>query len=224
MRSVAVRVAAIWFTAACGAGAVAASPPSSRPPPASSATAATPSASTATAPTPDAPPSTALPAAMSPFSPPVEMKAPVASAMLADLEGLALDSKNLPTIERLDPKALRGVMKLIARSLGAKCGDCHLERDFAARTPRKLIAAKMWDEFVVKLAFAADGAALFCDSCHQGRTRQLDRSDKKILGKWMAANFVEKLKRKDEKDHECETCHVDMDMRFLSKWGGGDGF
>lgn len=140
--------------------------------------------------------------------------------MVADLQGLALDPKNLPPIEKLDPKALRRVMKLIAKSLGATCGDCHREGDFALPTPRKKVAAKMWDEFVTKLALA-DGTPLFCDSCHQGRTKQLDRTDKKALGRWMDANFVGKLKRKDDKDHECETCHVDMDMRFLTKWAGG---
>ena len=144
--------------------------------------------------------------------------------MLADLQNIALDPKNLPPIERLDPRALRAVMKLFAKALGAKCADCHVEGDFAARTPRKMIAAKMWDEFVVKLAFAADDSPLFCDSCHQGRTRQLDRTDKKALGKWMDANFVVKLRRKDDKDHECETCHVDMDMRFLNRWAGGESF
>ena len=35
----------------------------------------------------------------------------------------------------------------------------------------------------------------------------------------MDANFVDGLKRKDGKPQACETCHVDMDMRFLTKWG-----
>src|SRR5262249_49061554 len=104
--------------------------------------------------------------------------------------------------------------------LGAKCGDCHLEGDFAAPTRRKKIAAKMWDEFTAKLSMAADSSPVFCDSCHQGRVVQLDRRDKKALGQWMDANFVDKLKRKDGKDHGCETCHVAMEMTFLTKWGG----
>jgi hypothetical protein len=116
-------------------------------------------------------------------------------------------------------------MKLLAKSLGAKCGDCHTEGDFAAPTRRKKIAAKMWDEFAVKLSLGSgqgpQGAQpLFCDSCHQGRIKQLDRSDKKALGKWMDANFAQKLVRKDGKDEGCESCHVDWDMTFLTKWGG----
>jgi hypothetical protein len=150
------------------------------------------------------------------------MKSPVPSTVQAELKALALDPNDLPPIEKLDAKALRGVMKLIAKSLGAKCADCHAEGDFASPTPRKKVAAKMWDEFVVKLAFATDGSPIFCDSCHQGRVKQLDRTDKKVLGKWMDANFVDKLKRKDGKDHDCETCHVNMDMRFINRWAGAE--
>ncbi len=139
--------------------------------------------------------------------------------MLAELQTLALNPKSLPPIEKIDPKALRALMKLIAKSLGAKCVDCHKEGDFAESTPRKKVAAKMWDEFVTKLAFA-DDSSLFCDSCHQGHTKVLDRTDKKALGRWMDANFVKGLKRKDDQDHKCETCHANMNMRFLTAWAG----
>ncbi|MDP9149988.1 MAG: hypothetical protein M3O36_08630, partial [Myxococcota bacterium] len=64
----------------------------------------------------------------------------------------------------------------------------------------------------------SDGAALFCDSCHQGRMQQLDRSDKKRLARWMDDNFVSGLSRRDGGDHGCETCHVGMEMTFLAKW------
>jgi hypothetical protein len=76
----------------------------------------------------------------------------------------------------------------------------------------------MWDDLAAKLT-TADGSPIFCDSCHQGRIVQLDRSDKKALAKWMDASFVVALKRKDGKAQECESCHVDMEMRFLTKWG-----
>ena len=145
------------------------------------------------------------------------MRPPVPTALSAELAALALDPNNLPPIEKIDPKQLRGVMKLFAKSLGARCTDCHQEGDFAAPTPAKRVAAKMWNEFTAKLAFA-DGGALFCDSCHQGRPKELERSDRKALSQWMDANFVGKLKRKDERELECETCHVDMDMHFLNKW------
>jgi hypothetical protein len=150
---------------------------------------------------------------------PVEMKAPIPSALGPDLQAIGIDAKNLPPIEKLEPKALRGVMKLMAKSLGFKCADCHAEGDFAAPTRRKKIAAKMWDEFAAKTTLA-DGSLLFCDSCHQGRTQLLDRRDKKSLGKWMDASFVDGLKRKDGKATECETCHVDQEMHLLAKWAG----
>jgi len=144
----------------------------------------------------------------------------VPTALAPELEALGLGARSLPPIEKLDPQALRGVMKLMAKSLHAKCADCHQEGDFAAQTPRKKVAAKMWNEYVAKLEFV-DGAPLFCDSCHQGRKKTLDRSDAKTLSRWMDDNFVARLKRKDDKEHGCETCHVDMQMRFLNKWSDG---
>jgi hypothetical protein len=206
--------------AACG-GAVGQGPsPAGTPTAASSATAT----ATATAPTtaPATATTTATPTSFPVFpTPPLpQLNAPRPPARLPDLQALGLDASHLPPIEKLEPKTLRGVMKLMAKSLGIKCGDCHKEGDFAAPTRRKKIAARMWDEFAAKLAFAApDGAPLFCDSCHQGRVEQLDRRDKKALSKWMDDNFVAKLKQKNGGSQECETCHVDMEMQFLALWG-----
>ncbi|HXX70075.1 MAG TPA: cytochrome c3 family protein [Polyangiaceae bacterium] len=140
------------------------------------------------------------------------------TALGAELQALRLDPQSLPPIEKLEPRALRGVMRLIAESLGIKCEQCHEERDFGAPTRRKKIAARMWDEFVVKLAMA-DGSSLFCDSCHQGRVQELDRRDAQALSTWMDANFVARLSRKDGQAQSCETCHIDMNMRLLSDWG-----
>jgi hypothetical protein len=146
------------------------------------------------------------------------MNAPAPSVMLSDLQTLGLDPERLSRIEKIEPRALRRVMKVLAKSLGAKCTDCHLEGDFAAMTRRKRIAAKMWDEFVVNFTMA-DGSAVFCDSCHKGRILQLDRSDKKLLESEMDANFVHGLKRRDGADIACETCHAVRGMPFLEKWG-----
>ena len=201
--------AACGGAAAGGAGPAAPQPdyPSGSPPAALPAPAVSSSAATATV----APP-------VASAIVPLEMKPPMASAMVADLQALGLDAKNLPPIEKLEPKTLRGAMKLIARSLGAKCTDCHVDGDFAASTRDKKIAAKMWDEFVGKLTMQG-GAPLFCDSCHQGRFKLLDRGDKKALGKWMDASFVAPMTRKDGKTQECESCHVDWNMTFLTSWG-----
>jgi hypothetical protein len=147
----------------------------------------------------------------------VEMQPPRATALATEIDALGLDAQALPPLAKLAPKTLRRAMKLFAKSLGAKCTDCHQESDYAAPTRRKKIAAKMWDEFAVKLSLS-DGGALFCDSCHHGRFLQLDRSDKKALGRWMDAHFVAELRRRDGKEHGCETCHVNMEMRFLAAW------
>jgi hypothetical protein len=210
-------VAAALLAGGCGGGAGGGAP--AQAPSAQTGSEVAPGASTVGEPGASqagGPASASAPAGSAPVS--IEMKPPVPSAMVEDLQALGIDAKNLPAIERLAPRTLRGVMKLLAKSLGGKCGDCHQEGDFAAPTRRKKIAARMWDEFAAKLALA-DGSPLFCDSCHQGRILQLDRHDKKALSHWMDDNFVAKLARKGGKSHECETCHVDMEMHFLAQWG-----
>lgn len=143
-----------------------------------------------------------------------EMKPLAASAMAAELQGIGLDPKGLPAMSKLEPEKLRKVMKLMARSLGAKCSDCHLE-DLHASTPRKKIAEKMWNDYARGLS-TQEGAPVFCDACHQGRLTFLDRHDKKALGHWMDENLVDRVKRKDGKAHDCATCHgEEMSYRFL---------
>ncbi len=217
MRRATALLGAALLVAACG-GAVAPAPATPSSAPSSSVEPSSPPTPAPNASAPSASPSLLVP----PSTPAPELKTPVPTSLVPDLQALGLDAAHLPPIEKLEPKALRGVMKLLAKSLGIKCADCHKDGDFAAPTRRKKIAAKMWDEFVVKLAFASpDGAPLFCDSCHQGRVEQLDRRDKKALAKWMDDNFVARLKQKSGGAQECETCHVDMEMQFLALWGGG---
>ena len=147
------------------------------------------------------------------------MKPVAASTLVADLQALGLDPKNLPPLSKLEPDKLRKVMRTFTKALGARCADCHIESDFAASTPMKKIAAGHWDEFVRKLSTDA-GAPVYCDSCHQARLKILDRTDKKALGAWMDSNFVDHFKRRDGKENGCETCHGDpfegrMNARFL---------
>jgi hypothetical protein len=148
------------------------------------------------------------------------MKPPIPSAFPDALRDLGLDTRKLPPLEKLEPRALRGVMKLFAKSLGVRCSDCHRAGDFAAATEKKTIATHMWNDFVAKLSFV-DGSPLFCDSCHQGRIEQLDRTDKKALSKWMDESFVARFARLDAKATDCETCHVDMEMKLFAKWQAG---
>ena len=152
------------------------------------------------------------------------MKAPITTAMAQDLTDIGLDPKNIPAMAKLEPDKLRKVMKLLSRSLGVQCNGCHLD-DLAAATPRKRVAEKMWDDYARGFAMA-DGSALFCDSCHQGSTTILDRTDKRALSKWMDASFVGKLKPKAKGvSLECATCHgEDHEMHFIDLWKAGKPF
>ncbi len=205
--------------AACGGGAAAGpepavpagsasgAPSASAAPSASSAASAAPVASASAAPV---------------FTGP--MKSPVPTAMAADLQALGLDPKNLPPLGKLQPEKLRKVMKLIAKSLGAKCRDCHAD-EMSDPTPRKRVAENMWNLFVQRLSFA-DGSPVFCDSCHQGTISPLlDRRDKKALSRWMDANFVDRLARRDGKEHDCPTCHgEEQENHFIDLWKAGKPF
>jgi hypothetical protein len=134
---------------------------------------------------------------------------PLATTTLSgDLQQLGLDIKTLPPLAKMDPKVLRKLMKTFTTALGAKCGDCHNEADYAAPTPMKKIADGMWNHFV-RDQTASDGGPVYCDSCHQGRMKMLDRTDKKALSKWMETNYVGKLQGKGGKANECATCHGD---------------
>jgi hypothetical protein len=146
------------------------------------------------------------------------MKPIAASAMLGDLKALGLDPGALPPMDKLPPETLRKVMKTFSKALGVPCSACHA-KDFAAPTERKAIALGMWDHFARDLS-AKDGSPLFCDSCHQGTlTPLLDRHDDKALGHWMEANYVEGLKRRDGKKHDCATCHGDpFTGHFMRTW------
>ncbi len=199
---------AVAAAAACGAGSESQGP---RPPVAPSASGASPVATAAPASASGsasgvAPASTAAIAAVH------------ASAFGADLERLGLDPHKLQPLSKLPPDVIRKLMPTFSKSLGVKCEFCHDKNNFKAWTPHKRVASKMWDEFVVKLALE-DGGPLYCDSCHSGKSEFLERHDKKALSGWMDANYVSKLKRSDQNDHGCETCHGDpFEPRFLAIW------
>lgn len=147
------------------------------------------------------------------------MKAMGPSQMAADLKALGLDPKALPPLNKIPPDKIRPLMMTFKKALGAECTACHDAGNFKAATPKKKIAAKMWDEFVRKLAMEKADDVLYCDSCHQGSMEFLDRHDKKALSAWMDANFVSKAKRVDKKDHSCETCHGDpFEPKFIAGW------
>lgn len=153
------------------------------------------------------------PAIVSPIGKPI-----AASTMAADLTAIGLDPKALPALGKMPPEQLRKVMKTFTKALGTTCNGCHDPNDYRASTPDKRVAERMWDLYVRGLAME-DGSLLYCDSCHGGRGRFLDRHDDKGLRAWMDANFVSKLKRVDGKPHACESCHGDpFQPKILDAW------
>lgn len=120
---------------------------------------------------------------------------------------------------RRDRRTLLAVMNTFTRSLGVRCTWCHVEGDYAAPTPRKAVAAYMWDHFVTQLQHRG-GAAVYCDSCHHGTTIFLDRSvpAKPDLARYMNEEYVQQLRRRDGQAHGCATCHGNpINPRFLPR-------
>jgi hypothetical protein len=141
-----------------------------------------------------------------------------ASAMLDKLTALGLDAKKLPAFDKLTSEQKKKVMPLFKQSLGyGECTGCHTEGDFKKITKKMKIAKGMWDHFAVTLN-REGGEPLFCDSCHAGKEEPIDDDDMDALRKFMAAEYVEKLERKDGKPHDCKTCHGDyLTLEIIEK-------
>ena len=144
-------------------------------------------------------------------------------AVKAALTEGGVDVDALPSdLKALEPAKLRAVMKSFTIALGTECAFCHEKAgdklDFTKTTERTAVAARMWKDWVVGLR-TKDGAAVFCDSCHQGKTEVLDRGDKTALAKWMKDELVGKLTKADKSALTCETCHgKPFEPSFLSGW------
>jgi len=131
----------------------------------------------------------------------------VPSKMIADIKAIGIDLASPGDLSKMDMSKKKKLMPFFVKALGMSgCDGCHVAGDFKAATHNKQMASSMWTHFVKDLR-ANGGGAMFCDSCHQGKQKLLDRSDKKALSKFMIANYQDKLQRADKKDHTCETCH-----------------
>lgn len=130
----------------------------------------------------------------------------VASALSNKVTEGGLDPLRLPALlEDADEIAHATLMQTFALSLGNVCNTCHTD-DFSAWTDGKRVTVHMWEDIVAKLEMA-DGSPLYCDSCHQGKERFLDRSNADDLEVWMQENMVDKLARRDGQPMDCATCH-----------------
>jgi len=212
---------ALTLAAACGATPPPASPEPAPPPP--SASAAPPSTA--------APPPTGTPAG-TPAAPTasVAVKAPPSlgnntpiqpSKLLDEVRKIGVDpTRPLSELSLVKKKKL---MPLFVKALGYEtCTGCHVEGDYEKVTTNVKIARQMWEHFVVALR-DAQGGALFCDSCHNGKARSLDRSNMDGLQRVMETDYQGKLTRADKKPHDCSTCHgagKEPEPKIIEKlWG-----
>ena len=216
-------VALAALVAACGPPPAVDAPPS----PTGAPTAVAPSTATPTAavevptstPTsqPTAPP-VALPPGMPATSAPLS-----ATKFAAELKKLGFDGKKpVADLEKMDLAAKKKLMPLFTKALGyTECTGCHAaDGDYNTSTRNMKISRKMWSQFVG--ATRDDkGGMIFCDSCHNGATKILNRVDRKAVGGFMHSNYVVRLTRADKQENGCATCHgTPMQPDIIEKlWG-----
>ncbi|MEZ4297621.1 MAG: hypothetical protein R3B70_21850 [Polyangiaceae bacterium] len=187
--------------------------PSATAPEATAAPTAEPTAAPTAEPT--AAPSTTAPAAAAPAGPNV-----IPSGMAEDLKKAGFDLAKLPpSLDKMSLAQKKKMMPLFVKSLGYEnCTGCHVEGDFKKHTRNTEIAEHMYEEFVANLRGDKGAANVFCDSCHQGKPKILNRSDLKAVGKYMDDQYVGHFERADKGDHGCATCHGDlMEMKIFDK-------
>lgn len=141
--------------------------------------------------------------------------------MEADLKKLGIDLKKVPDLAKIPLAQKKKLMPLFQKALGMEtCEGCHAEGDFKKETKNIKMARGMWKHYVQELKLDK-GGALFCDSCHAGKTHVLPRGDKDAMDKFMTAEYEGKLSRTDGEDHSCTTCHTDtMEYKiFKDVWG-----
>ncbi len=148
---------------------------------------------------------------------PPSMQPVVPSTMEGELAAAGLDPGHLPAFEEIRPKELRRVMSTFTRSLGVPCTGCHDASDYRLPTWAKRITIQMWNQMT--RPYSVEHKPLFCDSCHHGQARFLDRRDKKTVSAYMTVNYTDRLDRHDGSEVECATCHGEaFDPHILSKW------
>lgn len=83
----------------------------------------------------------------------------------------------------MDETTARDIMRSFNKALGVKCNYCHVKTgkkfDYEVWTPRKRIALRMHTDFVEKLK-GEGGAAVTCNTCHQGRKKWLKQIGKGV--------------------------------------------
>jgi hypothetical protein len=138
--------------------------------------------------------------------------------MLADLKATGINLTKISEIGKLPLAQKKKVMPIMQKAMGyTACTGCHVEGDFKAETRNLKISREMWNAYTVPLR-DEKGGVLFCDSCHSGQAKVLNRADKEALKKFMEDEYEHKLTRADKKDMECSTCHGEaMETKIIEK-------
>jgi hypothetical protein len=141
------------------------------------------------------------------------------SKYIDDVKRIGIDLKKATELEKIGLSDKKKLMPFFQKSMGYDaCTGCHAEGgDYKQVTRNMKITRGMWKSFVVALR-DDKGNAVFCDSCHQGKAKVLNRSDKKALQKFMEDEYEHKLTRADKKDNACTSCHGDeMETKIIEK-------
>ncbi len=154
---------------------------------------------------------------------PAKNSALSATKYQAELKKLGFDGKKaMLDLEKMDLPTKKKLMPLFQKALGYdSCNGCHAgDGDYRTSTRNMKVTRKMWSQFVSALRDDA-GGLVFCDSCHNGAERILNRTDKKTVSKFMHEDYVAKLTRADKQRNECATCHGTlMQPEIIAKqWG-----
>ncbi|NUQ79434.1 MAG: hypothetical protein HUU21_38480, partial [Polyangiaceae bacterium] len=142
----------------------------------------------------------------------------VESKMLAELKATGISLTKISEIGKIPLAQKKKLMPLMQKAMGyTACTGCHVEGDFKAETRNLKISREMWNAYTVPLR-DEKGGVLFCDSCHSGQAKVLNRADQEAVKKFMEDEYEHKLTRADKKEMECSTCHGEaMELKIIEK-------
>lgn len=164
------------------------------------------------------PPATGTPA--TPAAPVGAAKnvAVIESKMLAELKATGINLTKVSEIGKIPLAQKKKLMPIMQKAMGyTACTGCHVEGDFKAETRNLKISREMWNAYTVPLR-DEKGGVLFCDSCHSGQAKVLNRADQEAVKKFMEDEYEHKLTRADKKEMECSTCHGEaVELKIIEK-------
>ena len=88
--------------------------------------------------------------------------------------------KNMKALAQVPAGRIGGIMSMFAKSLGVKCTNCHVEKDFASDAKKeKLLAREMlaMTGMVGKNFYPGKGSPVSCITCHHGEAEPKRKPD-----------------------------------------------